>query len=115
MNGKPWILLIPKAAWWIIGEKGKQIITRFGDKYDFYFLPEPILERYPELLCARVPAVDAIHCLSESSIALFREFAAEDLPPIAAWIHHATAWPQDRETAPDRSTAPCARLCFRRT
>jgi len=42
MNRKPRILLIPNVAWWIIGEMGKQIIARFGDKYDFYFLPETV-------------------------------------------------------------------------
>ena len=40
MNRKPRILLIPNVAWWIIGEMGMQIIARFKDKYDSYFLPE---------------------------------------------------------------------------
>ena len=40
MNKKPRILLIPNVSWWIIGEMGKQIIARFGSKYDFYFVPE---------------------------------------------------------------------------
>jgi hypothetical protein len=65
MSGKPRILLIPNVAWWIIGDMGKQIIARFGDKYDFYFVPESLLERRPELLQALVPAVDAnrLSCL----------------------------------------------------
>jgi hypothetical protein len=48
MNRKPRILLIPNLAWWVIGEMGKQIIARFGDKYDFYFVPERVLERRPD-------------------------------------------------------------------
>ena len=105
MNPKPRILLIPNVAWWIIGEMGKQIITRFGEKYDFYFLPEGLLERRPELLHALAPAVDAIHCLNESSIGLFRDFDPEALPPIATWIHHVTKWSPDHQMAIDRSSA----------
>lgn len=104
-NRKPRILLIPNLAWWVIGEMGKQIIARFGGKFDFYFLPEGILERRPDLLRAMVPAIDAIHCLNESAIALFREFDQEALPPIATWIHHVTRWSADHQTAIDRSSA----------
>jgi glycosyltransferase involved in cell wall biosynthesis len=105
MNRKPRILLIPNVAWWIIGEMGKQIVARFGNKYDFYFLPEAILERRPDLLRALVPAVDAIHCLNESSIELFRDFDQTTLPPIATWIHHVTTWSPDHQAAIDRSSA----------
>ena len=105
MNRKPRILLIPNVAWWIIGEMGKQIIRRFGDKYDFYFLPETLLERRPDLLRALVPAVDMIHCLNESSIALFCDYDQEMLPPIVTWIHHVTAWSPDHQAAIDRSSA----------
>ena len=78
MSRKPRILLIPNVAWWIIGQMGEQIIARFGDKYDFYFVPEGIFERRPELLRAFIPAVDAIHCLNESSIELFRDLKPGD-------------------------------------
>jgi glycosyltransferase involved in cell wall biosynthesis len=105
MNRKPRILLIPNVAWRIIGEMGKQIIERFGDKYEFYFLPEGLLERRPELLQSLVPAVDAIHCLNESSIELFRNFDQETLPPIATWIHHVTTWSPDHQMAVERSSA----------
>lgn len=105
MNRKPRILLIPNVAWWIIGEMGKQIISRFGGKYDFYFLPESVLERRPDLLRALLPAIDAIHCLNESSIGLFRDFVPEALPPIATWIHHVTTWSPDHQMAIDRSSA----------
>lgn len=105
MSRKPRILLIPNLAWWIIGEMGKQIIARFGDKYDFYFVPETILERRPELLRALVPAVDAIHCLNESSLELFRDFEPGELPPIATWIHHVTEWSPLHQMAVDRSSA----------
>jgi glycosyltransferase involved in cell wall biosynthesis len=105
MNRKPRILLIPNVAWWIIGEMGKQIISRFGGKYDFYFLPESVLERRPDLLRALLPAIDAIHCLNESSIGLFRDFVPEALPPIATWIHHVTTWSPDHQAAIERSSA----------
>jgi glycosyltransferase involved in cell wall biosynthesis len=105
MNRKPRILLIPNVAWWIIGEMGKQIIARFRDKYDFYFVPEGLLERRPELLDALVPAVDAIHCLNESSIDLFRRFDPGTLPPIVTWIHHVTTWSPQHQLAAERSSA----------
>jgi hypothetical protein len=102
---KPRILLIPNVAWWIIGEMGKQIIARFGDKYDFYFFPEPLLARRPELLRSMVPAVDAIHCLNESALELFLPFKPDELPPIATWIHHVTSWSPWHQSAIDRSAA----------
>ena len=105
MSRKPRILLIPNVAWWIIGEMGEQIIARFGDRYEFYFVPEGIFERRPELLRAFLPAVDAIHCLNESSIELFRDLKPETLPPIATWIHHVTEWSPQHQLAAERSTA----------
>jgi glycosyltransferase involved in cell wall biosynthesis len=105
MNRKPRILLIPNVAWWIIGQMGEQIIARFGDRYDFYFVPEGIFERRPELLRAFIPAVDAIHCLNESSIELFRDLKPETLPPIATWIHHVTEWSPQHQLSVERSTA----------
>lgn len=105
MTRKPRILLIPNVAWWIIGEMGKQIIARFGDKYEFYFLPEAVLARRPDLLEALLPAVDAIHCLNESSLEFFRDFDQETLPPIATWIHHVTEWSPHHQMAVDRSSA----------
>ena len=92
MNGKPNILLIPNVAWWIIGEMGKRIMARHGREYDFFFFPETVLERRPEILPSLVPQMHAIHCLNESSIALFRDFDPAELPPIATWIHHVTNW-----------------------
>lgn len=105
MSRKPRILLIPNVAWWIIGEMGEQIIARFGDKYDFYLVPEGIFERRPELLRAFIPAVDAIHCLNESSIELFRDLKPESLPPIVTWIHHVTEWSPQHQLAAERSAA----------
>jgi glycosyltransferase involved in cell wall biosynthesis len=105
VSRKPRILLIPNVAWWIIGEMGEQIIARFGDKYDFYFVPEGIFERRPELLRAFLPAIDAIHCLNESSIELFREMKPETLPPITTWIHHVTEWSPQHQLAVERSAA----------
>jgi glycosyltransferase involved in cell wall biosynthesis len=104
MSRKPRILLIPNVAWWIIGEMGKQIIARFGDKYDFYFVPEGLMERRPELLTALLPAVDAVHCLNESSIDLFRGYDLHNSPPIATWIHHVTVWSPQHQLAAERSS-----------
>jgi glycosyltransferase involved in cell wall biosynthesis len=104
MTRKPRILLIPNVAWWIIGEMGREIIARFGDKYDFYFVPETIFERRPELLLEFIPAVDAIHCLDESSIELFRDLNPKVLPPIATWIHHVTTWSAQHQLATERSS-----------
>lgn len=103
VNQKPRILLIPNVAWWIIGDMGKQIMARFGGKYDFLFVTEGILERRPELLKTIVPAVDAIHCLNESSIELFRDIDSTSLPPIATWIHHVTVWSPSHQLAVERS------------
>ena len=105
MTRKPRILLIPNVAWWIIGEMGEQIIARFRDKYDFYFVPEGIFERRPDLLRTFLPAVDAIHCLNESSIELFRDLKPETLPPIVTWIHHVTEWSPQHQLAAERSAA----------
>jgi glycosyltransferase involved in cell wall biosynthesis len=105
LSDKPRILLIPNVAWWIIGEMGKQIIARFGDKYDFYFVPEGLMERRPELLGALLPAVDAVHCLNESSIDLFRSYKPGSVPPIATWIHHVTTWSPQHQLAAERSSA----------
>ena len=105
MNKKPRILLIPNVAWWIVGEMGKQIIARFGEKYEFYFVPEEVFERRPELLRALVVAVDAIHCLNESSVSLLRDYDEDSLPPVATWIHHVTTWSADHQMAIERSSA----------
>jgi len=105
MTRKPRILLIPNVAWWIIGEMGKQIVARFGEKYDFYFVPEGLLERRPELLHTFISSVDAIHCLNESSIELFRNLDQLTLPPIATWIHHVTSWSPQHQLAMEKSAA----------
>lgn len=105
MKRKSRILLIPNVAWWIIGEMGKQIMASFGDEYVFYFVPEGILERRPGLLASMIPSVDAIHCLNESSIELFRNHDPATLPPIATWIHHVTSWSAQHQLAVERSAA----------
>jgi glycosyltransferase involved in cell wall biosynthesis len=84
---------------------GKQIIARFGEKYDFYFVPEGLLERRPDLLNTFISAVDVIHCLNESSIDLFRNVDPDKLPPIVTWIHHVTSWSPQHQLAIERSSA----------
>ncbi len=105
MNPKPRILLIPNVSWWILGEMGKRIMERFSHKYDFYFVPETILARRPDLLDTLVGSVHAVHCLDDASIELFRNYDRDSLPPIATWIHHVTTWSPYHQLAIDRSSA----------
>jgi len=106
MNRKPRILMVPDIAWWIIGEMGKQIVTRFSDKYDFYFLPATVLGRRPDLLREVVTSVDAIHCINDDgTVELFRNFDPRVLPPIATWIHHVTTWAPHQQLAIEKSAA----------
>lgn len=105
MSEKPRILLIPDLAWWVIGDMGKQIMARFGGKYDFYFVPERLFERRPELLQSMIPGLHAIHCLNETAILLFRGMDRATLPPIATWIHHVTSWSPHHQMAADWSSA----------
>ncbi|HKO18327.1 MAG TPA: glycosyltransferase family 4 protein [Acidobacteriaceae bacterium] len=105
MNRKPRILLIPDVSWWVIGEMGKQIVRRFSSKYDFYLLPESVLERRPDLVRELARHVDVIHCISYETIVLFRDFELDSLPPIASWIHHVTKWEPLQQMAIERSAA----------
>lgn len=105
MNQKPRILLIPDVAWWVIGEMAKQIIARFGTKYDFYLVPGSVLDRRPDLLKAMVPAVDLIHILSDDRIELFRDYDVNTLPPIITWIHHITEWSAEQQKSTELSAA----------
>jgi len=106
MARKPRILLVPDIAWWVIGEMGKQIVARYKDKYDFYFMPAPVLERRPDLLREAIAAVDAIHCIDDdSAVGLFRDFEPQSLPPIATWIHHVTTWAPHHRLAAEKSAA----------
>jgi glycosyltransferase involved in cell wall biosynthesis len=106
MARKPRILLVPDIAWWVIGEMGKQIVARYKDKYDFYFMPAPVLERRPDLLREAISAVDAIHCIDDdSALGLFRDFDTQSLPPIATWIHHVTTWAPHHQLAAEKSAA----------
>jgi len=105
MDQKPRILLIPDVSWWVIGEMGKQIVRRFSSKYDFYLLPESVLERRPDLVKELARHVDVIHCISYETIALFRDFEPDSLPPIASWIHHVTKWEPLQQLAIERSAA----------
>jgi glycosyltransferase involved in cell wall biosynthesis len=105
MDQKPRILLIPDVSWWVIGEMGKQIVRRFSSKYEFYLLPESVLERRPDLVGELARHVDVIHCISYETIVLFRDFEPASLPPIASWIHHVTKWEPLQQMAVERSAA----------
>jgi glycosyltransferase involved in cell wall biosynthesis len=106
MSERPRIALIPNNAWWIIGEMGKQIVARFGGKYDFCFLPFGVLSRRPDLLADIVASADVIHCLSDyDGIELFRDFDRHSLPPIATWFHHVTNWNASQQLSLEMSAA----------
>jgi len=106
MNEKPRIVLIPAIGWWVIGQMGKQIITRFNEKYDFYFLPTSVLYRRPDLVRDIVAAADVIHCMSDyDGIELFQHFDRRELPPIVTWIHHVTEWNPNQRLALEMSAA----------
>jgi len=104
MNRKPRILLVPDMAWWVIGEMGKQIIARFSERYDLYFLSANVLGRRPDMIEALLPAIDAIHCISYETIELFRDCDPQTLPPISTWIHHVTTWNPEQQMAIEMSS-----------
>lgn len=105
MNQKPRILLIPDIAWWVIGDMAKQIIARFGGKYEFYLVPGTVFDRRLDLLEAMLPAIDVIHILSDDRIEFFRNHDPQTLPPIATWIHHVTTWSPEQQMAAEMSAA----------
>ena len=94
MHGKPIILLVPNVAWWIIGEMGRNIVSTFRSQFDFYFVPESVLLRRPDLLAALVSSADIVHCLNESSVPIITR-DGRNSAPIMTWIHHITQWSPD--------------------
>jgi len=106
MSEKPRIVLIPDTAWWVIGQMGKQVIARFNEKYDFYFLPTTLLCRRPDLVRDIVAAADVIHCMSDyDGIEFFAHFDRRELPPIVTWVHHVTQWNENQRLALEMSSA----------
>lgn len=100
---KPRVLLIPNESWWVIGEMGREIASSLGDQFDFYFWPERLCGRRPDLFRYLLENVDVVHALNESSVSLIRESGAGRLPPIVSWIHHVTEWSPDHQAAVDHS------------
>ena len=106
MSEKPRIVLIPATGWWVVGQMGRQIIARFRNKYDFYFLPTTVLCRRPDFIRDIVAAADVIHCMSDyDGIEFFQHFDRQELPPIVTWIHHVTQWNQNQRLALEMSSA----------
>jgi glycosyltransferase involved in cell wall biosynthesis len=100
---KPRVLLIPNESWWVIGEMGREIISALGDEFDFFFWPERLCGRRPDLFRYLLENVHAVHALNESSMPLILESGATSLPPIVSWIHHVTEWSTDHQAAVDHS------------
>lgn len=102
---KPRVLLVPNVAWWVIGEMARHIMTALGSEFDFYFLPERLIFRRPDMLRTIVNVVDLVHCLNESSAAVLSEYVPRGGPPIVSWIHHVTHWSPEHEAASQKSAA----------
>lgn len=100
---KPRVLLIPNESWWVIGEMGREITSALGDEFDFYFWPERLCGRRPDLFRYLLEHVEVVHALNESSVPLIRESRARQLPPLVSWIHHVTEWSADHQAAVDHS------------
>jgi glycosyltransferase involved in cell wall biosynthesis len=104
--GRPRIVLVPNVAAWIVGDIGRQISRLFGDRFDFFFLPESLFFRRADLVRALLPSVDLIHCLNESAVPVVLEAAGgREMPPIVTWIHHVTRWSSDHDFAARHSGA----------
>lgn len=101
----PRILLVPNIAGWIIAEMANQIQKRFAAEFEFYFLPESLFWRRPELCADVLQHVNLVHCLNESSVPLIRQVAGDTHPPILTWIHHVTRWSEYHEAAAQESVA----------
>jgi glycosyltransferase involved in cell wall biosynthesis len=93
------VLAIVDTSYWAIGTTGKLIVRNFSDEFDFFFLPERVLERRPDILQELLLSCDVVLCLNESGATMLRKLAAVPLPPVITWIHHVTAWSPDHQAA----------------
>jgi len=100
---KPRILLIPNISWWIIGEMGREIVSALQDEFDFYYMPEMVIGRRPDLFRFLLGQVDAVHALNESGVPAIVEAQVPRQAPILSWIHHVTRWTEDHQSAVDHS------------
>jgi len=91
--------LVVNTGFWSTGEIGRQIVRRFGHKYDFLFLSERVLGRRTDMLQAALLRADLVFCLNESGATMLRDSARVPLPPLITWIHHVTSWNQEHEAA----------------
>lgn len=98
---KPLVILLVNTGFWSVGEIGRQIVRRFGDKYDFLFLPEAVIARRSDVLNQALLRADLICCMNESGVPLLGSLRSADvsLPPIITWIHHVTSWNEEHEAA----------------
>jgi glycosyltransferase involved in cell wall biosynthesis len=100
---KPCILLIPNVASWVIGDMARQIMTTLGAEFNFYFLPEEVANKRPDITRAILRNTDLVHCLNESGPAiLFRHSMVSQ--PIVTWIHHVTEWSSDHQFSAQKSS-----------
>ena len=93
------VLLVPNVSWWVIGDMARQIMRVLGDSCDFYFLPESLIARRPDLTRRLLAGVDVVHCLNESGATEIATFLDRESPPLVTWIHHITQWSPDHQNA----------------
>jgi glycosyltransferase involved in cell wall biosynthesis len=102
---KPLVILLVNTGFWSVGEIGRQIARRFGDTYDFLFLPEAVIARRPDMFSEALHRADLVCCLNESGVPLLLSLCSADvpLPPVVTWIHHVTSWSEEHEVAAQNS------------
>jgi glycosyltransferase involved in cell wall biosynthesis len=97
------VLAIVDTGYWATGTLGKIIARNFSDEFDFFLVPEAVLQRRLDMLRELLLNCDVVFCLNETGAALLREHATVPLPPVVTWIHHITAWSPEHQTATEIS------------
>lgn len=102
---KPLVILLVNTGFWSVGEIARQIVRRFGDKYNFLFLPEAVVSRRPDILNEALLRADLVCCMNESGVPLLRSLCSSVsiLPPVITWIHHVTSWSEEHQAAAEYS------------
>jgi glycosyltransferase involved in cell wall biosynthesis len=99
------VIVIPNLAAWIIGEMSKHVMYALRDRFEFYFIPESLLYRRPDMVRALLPGTSLIHAMNESATSLLARTGVGELPPVITWIHHITKWSADHDFAARHSAA----------
>ena len=100
---KPKVLLMPNVSGWILGEIGKQIISLYETRYDFYYTTDLIGRIRPDLLKFLLLQVDFVMAMSEGEAKMVLDTSIPNPPPIITWFHHVTEWSSDHQYAFENS------------